>query len=221
MSDVVTRALSDPIFPTIGLALAATVAALWLAAAWWAYRDATRRAGSPFVGLLAAAWIVVSSPFLLPFALAVYTFARPQHTAAEGRSRRLVEELAAQLEEAETVRCSYCQREVDGTWLRCPTCATWLAQPCSKCGGWSEPGLEICPWCGSEDRLEPAVEQLHPLPEAVATPGTRTTPTKRRGRARESGPRDIDVDLGKPRRGLVAAAVAAADRGLRKPARAH
>ena len=93
MSDVIAKALDNPIIPAIGLALAATAGALWVAAAWWAYRDATHRAGSSFVGLLAAGWIVASSPLLLPLSLAVYTLARPQHTAAENRSRRLVAEL--------------------------------------------------------------------------------------------------------------------------------
>src|SRR5438093_5541204 len=133
MTDLVAQVLSNPVIPAIGLSVAATIAALWLAAAWWAYRDATRRAGSPFVGLLAAAWIVVSSPFLLPLALAVYGLARPQQTAAEWRSRRLAAELVDQLEAAEGTRCPTCRLAADPTWLRCPSCSTWLAQPCARC----------------------------------------------------------------------------------------
>src|SRR5436190_23608090 len=98
MTDIVAKTLESPLIPAAGLAVAGTVTALWLAAAWWAYRDATRRAGSSFAGLLAAAWIVVSSPFMLPLAIAVYSLARPQHTAAQHRSRRLVEELMEQLD---------------------------------------------------------------------------------------------------------------------------
>ncbi len=46
MTDLLAQALSSPIIPAIGLAVGATIVALWLAAAWWAYRDAARRAGS-------------------------------------------------------------------------------------------------------------------------------------------------------------------------------
>ena len=174
MTDLVAKTLSNPLIPAAGLAIAATIGALWLAAAWWAYRDATRRAGSPFVGLLAAAWIVLSSPFLLPLALAVYGFARPQHTAAEHRSRRLIAELVDQLDASAAPRCPTCGLDIDATWLRCPTCATWLAQPCAHCGGWSERDLESCPWCGSEERDAPVVEMQATEPVTVAR--------KRRGR---------------------------------------
>jgi hypothetical protein len=163
MIDLVEQTLDNPLIPAIAMALAGTVSAVWLAAAWWAYRDATRRAGSSFIGLLAAAWIVVSSPFLLPLSLGVYTLARPQHTAAEGRSHRLAAELVEQIEAAGPT-CATCGASVESIWLRCPTCASWLAQPCASCGRWSEPSLEICPWCGSEDRDEPVVETFRPAP---------------------------------------------------------
>jgi hypothetical protein len=163
MTEIVAQTLSNPVIPAIGLAVGATIAALWLAAAWWAYRDAARRAGSPYAGLLAAAWIVLSSPFLLPLSIAVYSFARPQHTAAERRSLRLVAELVDQLDAADGERCPSCRLTVDSAWLRCPSCTTWLAQPCAHCGGWSDGGLEICPWCGSEERDAPSVEQLQPV----------------------------------------------------------
>ena len=189
MSDVVAQVLNNPVIPAIGLSVAATFAALWLAAAWWTYRDATRRAGSSFIGLLAAAWIVVSSPFLLPFSLAVYTLARPQQTAAEGRSRRLAAELVDQLEAAAGTRCPGCRVSVDPTWLRCPTCSTWLAQPCARCGGWSERELDVCPWCGSEERNEPTVEMLQTDTAPAIPRKHRRRPGKREQAALERDPR--------------------------------
>src|SRR5690242_11719577 len=98
MTDFVAHALDNPIFPAIGLAVAATVCALWIAGAWWAYRDATWRTGSTVLGMAAAGWVLLSTPLLLPLSLGVYAFARPQRTAAQGRSTRLVEELVAQLD---------------------------------------------------------------------------------------------------------------------------
>jgi hypothetical protein len=200
MIDFVAQALSNPIIPAVGLAVAATVGALWLAAAWWAYRDAARRTGTPFAGLLAAAWIVVSSPFLLPLALAVYGLARPQQTAAEKRSTRLVVELVDQLE-ADGERCPSCRLDVDPTWLRCPSCATWLAQPCASCGGWSDRNLEICPLCGSEDRAAPAVDPLEPASvEPLQPVPVMDAPRKRRGRGSRRAAQEAQQDLRLPRR---------------------
>lgn len=168
MTDIVANALDNPIFPAIGLALASTAGALWVAGAWWAYRDATWRTGSTFLALLAAGWIVISSPLLLPLSLGVYALARPQHTAAEGRSRRLVEELVETLDAEAGGACPRCAAPIEAEWLRCPACAAWLAAPCSHCGGWSDRDLEICPWCGSEGREQPVVEP--PSTGAVEAP---------------------------------------------------
>ena len=204
MSDLLAEVLSNPIIPAIGMAVGATGVALWLAAAWWAYRDAARRAGSPYVGLLASAWIVLSSPFLLPLSLAVYGMARPQHTAAEHRSRRLVAQLVDQLEAADGERCPSCRSIIDPTWLRCPTCAIWLAQPCSHCGGWSEHGLEICPWCGSDGLDAPSVVELQPV-------GVVAEPRKRPRRpSRRQAPSGEPRDLRQPRRVAAMAGARAA-----------
>ena len=156
MTDILSHAFDNPIFPAIGLALGATAGALWIAAAWWAYRDAAWRTGSPWLGMVAAGWIVLSSPLLVPLSVGVYTLIRPQHTAAEGRSRRLVEELVERLD-ADGRACPACASAIDAGWLRCPACSTWLAAPCAHCATWSDIGLEICPWCGSDQRELPDV----------------------------------------------------------------
>lgn len=177
MIDIVAKALDNPIFPAIGLGVASTVGALWVAAAWWAYRDASWRTGSSVLGMVAAGWIVLSTPLLLPLSLGVYTLARPQHTAAQGRSRRLVEELVAQLDATDPGSCPGCRASIDAAWLRCPRCSTWLAQPCAHCGGWSDRDLSICPWCGSEERGAPAVEERRPAAAiAVARKSRRRPP---------------------------------------------
>jgi RNA polymerase subunit RPABC4/transcription elongation factor Spt4 len=179
MTEILKQALDNPIFPAIGLALAATAGALWVAAAWWAYRDASWRTGSSILGLGAAAWIVVSSPLLLPLSLGVYVLARPQQTAAQGRSRRLVEELVAQLDTADAGSCPGCDAAIDPDWLRCPACSTWLAQPCAHCGGWSARDLAVCPWCGSEERGIPAVEERQPVAASAVPRKTRRRQTRR------------------------------------------
>jgi hypothetical protein len=162
ISDSISDFLSDPTVTAVGAAMAAALVALWLAAAWWAYSDAGRRTDSTLAALVAAGWIIVSTPLLVPFALAIYSFARPQQTAAEGRTRHLAAELVDEMGSSAGPGCPACGTPSDPSWLRCPACATWLASPCAGCGSWSTPTLSLCPFCGSEDRMEPAVEMLEP-----------------------------------------------------------
>lgn len=159
MDDVIADVLNDPAVTALGTAIAGAMVALWVAAAWWAFTDATRRTGSTFTPLVAAGWIVLSTPLLLPLSLAVYAFARPQQSAAEGRSRRLAAELVDEMHTpAEFDACPACASPADPAWVRCPACSTWLAAPCAHCGEWSARTLEACPWCGAEDRATPSVE---------------------------------------------------------------
>ena len=165
MTDILDQILANPAVSALGSALAIAAIALWLAAAWWAYSDASHRTESTLAAFLAASWIVLSTPLLLPLSLLIYTFARPQVTAGDQRTRALVRELGESAADAEM--CPACGRVVETGWLRCPECTTWLAAPCADCASWSDPRLEICPWCGSEDREVPSVVPL--APRSVAT----------------------------------------------------
>jgi double zinc ribbon protein len=182
VNDVLGQILADPLVTTIGGAIVVGAIALWVAAAWWAYADAVHRTGSVPAALLVAAWIVVSTPLLLPLSLPIYALVRPHESASERRTRRLAAELAGVLEEAAGPHCFSCGIEVDPAWHRCPSCTTWLSRPCASCGTWSDRTLEICPYCGGEDRTEPAIETLEPA--AVAARRDRRS----RRRARPVGP---------------------------------
>ena len=166
MNEIFDQVLADPTVTAIGGAIGAALVALWLAAAWWAYTDAVRRTDSTPAAMLVAAWIVVSTPLFVPLALAVYALARPQHSAAEHRTRRLAEELVDALDEIASADCPSCDGTVEEGWLRCPSCASWLALPCSLCGTWSDRTLAVCPYCGGEERGEAAVEALDPAASA-------------------------------------------------------
>lgn len=181
VTEIFDQVLADPTVTAIGGAIGAALVALWLAAAWWAYTDAARRTDNTPAAMLAAAWIVVSTPLFVPFALAVYALARPQHSAAEHRTRRLAGELVDALEEMASTACPRCGTAVEEGWLRCPTCAGWLALPCALCGSWSDRSLAVCPYCGGEDRGEAAVEAIEP----AAAHGR---PRKGRRRLRAIGP---------------------------------
>jgi hypothetical protein len=157
------QVLADPTVTAIGGAVGAALVALWLAAAWWAYTDAARRTDSTPAAMLAAAWVVVSTPIFMPFALAVYALARPQHSAAEHRTLRFATELVDALEELASAGCPGCGSAVEDGWLRCPSCAGWLALPCTQCESWSDRSLAVCPYCGGEQRGPAAVEALEPV----------------------------------------------------------
>jgi len=175
MSDLIAQTLSNPAIGALGMAIALAAGALWLAGAWWAYADATRRAESSLAGFVAAGWIILSTPLLLPLSLAVYAFTRPQVTRADQRTRALARELTLA---PDRPTCATCAEPVDAAWLRCPTCSSWLAAPCSDCGGWSDASLEICPLCGSEDRDAPFVEGATGSTSAVARRNRRRLPTR-------------------------------------------
>ncbi len=161
-ADAFAGFLADPTVTAVGGAIGAALVALWVAAAWWAYADAARRTESTLASLIAASWIIVSTPLLVPFSLAIYSLARPQQTAADARTRPLAEALVDEMEASAAGSCPACSLAVEPGWLRCPSCATWLALPCTGCGTWSDPILDACPFCGSEVRDEPAVLALEP-----------------------------------------------------------
>lgn len=166
MSDLIAETIANPMVSAVGTALVLAGVALWIVAAWWAYRDAARRSESTAAALLAAAWIILSTPLLLPLALGVYAVARPQTTAAEHRAQSLVAALSAAA--VDGLSCPECASRTEPAWLRCPRCASWLSAPCTSCAEWSPAGLEICPFCGGEGQEVPAVLQPEPLPLSAA-----------------------------------------------------
>lgn len=173
IADIFAEVLANPLVSTGTTLLGIVLLALWLAAAWWAYQDAARRSESTLVAFIAAGWIIISTPLMLPVALAIYSFARPQVTAADRRARSLARELSAVMDGP---ACPSCRRSIDSSWLRCPACAVWLAVPCRRCGEWAAGDLEACPYCGSEEHAAPVVERdvrpaLPVAPDVAVRPG--------------------------------------------------
>ena len=154
VANILSDFFASPLVSAAVFALGVGAIGLWLAAAWWTYTDAGRRTESSVLAALAAGWIVVSTPFLLPLSMAIYRAARPQVAAADARAERLAINLS---EEAVAASCPQCASRIEPGWLRCPRCTAWLAAPCRACGQWTDPTFDICPLCGSEEHLEPRV----------------------------------------------------------------
>ncbi|HSO29015.1 MAG TPA: zinc ribbon domain-containing protein [Candidatus Sulfomarinibacteraceae bacterium] len=147
---------------------------LWLAAAYWAFRDMQLRSENPIVPYLASAFIIVFTPIGFPLAIFAYRIVRPQERIGEIYERNLAEE--AMLAEIEAIRhCPSCDRRVDAGWIICPTCRTRLNRVCPNCMKLVGLDWSLCAWCGKDfERLEGAVAPTAavraPVREALPEP---------------------------------------------------
>lgn len=209
MTELIGEVLANPFVSTLLLGIAAAVVGLWLAASWWAYRDASRRVRGELPPYLAATWIFLSGPVLLPLSVAVYTLVRPQETAGDRRTR----ELLAGMDEhdADHLACPACGADVDPDWVRCPDCAAWTVRRCGRCDRPAPLDAGICPWCawvpGEPTDVEPArpfevdvpaaalarppviARSRAPRPVVIAMPRTPAVPARGAGRSRAPGVR--------------------------------
>ncbi len=148
-------------------AIALYVIVLWLATAYWAFRDLQSRTENPIAPYLAAAFIIVLTPFFFLFAALLYRIVRPQERIGESYERNLAEE--ALLNEVEAVvHCPTCARRVKDEWIICPTCRTRLQRVCPNCSRLVGLDWSICAWCGRDfERREAAAAPtgvVEPLP---------------------------------------------------------
>jgi RNA polymerase subunit RPABC4/transcription elongation factor Spt4 len=126
-----------------GLAgLGSFVAALWLAAVIWTFRDMRARSRDILAALLAALLVAVLN---LP-ALLIYLILRPRETLAEQYERALQEEALLQQIETKLV-CAGCNRPSQPDWQVCPHCMTILRKACAQCGRALDLNWNVCPYC--------------------------------------------------------------------------
>jgi RNA polymerase subunit RPABC4/transcription elongation factor Spt4 len=167
--------------PVVHLALQATVVyviILWLAAAYWAFRDMQLRAENPILPYFAASLIIIFTPIFFPLAVFAYRIVRPQEKIGEVYERNLAEE--ALLAEVEAIKsCPTCGRRTNEEWIICPTCRTRLNRVCPNCSRLVGLDWSLCAWCGKDfERREvaamqalPSVEQPGRLVSGQAQPG--------------------------------------------------
>src|SRR3954465_7675020 len=114
---------SQPVVRTVFAAVGIYIVIVWLAAAYWVFRDLRRRTDNPVLPYVAAGGVIVASPLLFVFALLVYRIVRPASTFADRREAQLEDRLT-QLDMASIVACPTCAAMVEEEWLACPRCRT-------------------------------------------------------------------------------------------------
>ena len=166
-ADSVGAFFNDASVQLVLRAIAFYVVVVWLAAAYWAYRDLQTRTANPIAPYLAAALIILFTPVLFPFGLVLYRIRRPSETVAETNERALAEE--AMLVEVEAQpHCANCARRVHTDWIICPTCRNRLRRVCPNCSRLVELDWSLCAWCGKDfERPEVLREVLAPAPRAA------------------------------------------------------
>jgi RNA polymerase subunit RPABC4/transcription elongation factor Spt4 len=145
---------------------------LWIASAYWAFRDMQQRSDNAILPYLVAAGVILFTPFLFFLAVWVYKIIRPHEKIGEVWERNLAEE--ALLNEVEAVRhCPTCERRVDEEWIICPSCRTRLNRVCPNCSRLVGLDWSLCAWCGKdfERREVVAAGMLQPLPSATEQTG--------------------------------------------------
>lgn len=138
--------------PLVQLGIQATgiyIVIIWLASAYWAFRDMQGRSANPVVPYLAAGLVIAFTPIFFLFGILVYRIVRPQERLGEAYERSLAEEaLIAEIEQIE--HCATCGRKVNEDWIICPTCRTRLKRVCPHCSKLVGLDWSLCAWCGRD-----------------------------------------------------------------------
>jgi RNA polymerase subunit RPABC4/transcription elongation factor Spt4 len=133
----------------VGLvALVGYIAVLWVATAFFVWRDARRRSPSTTFQLLALLLGFVP-PFLGPL---VYLVIRPPRTIDEERALDLEEQSLLDIDkDAIPMRpCPSCGKEIEVDFIVCPHCRTQFARRCNSCDRVLRLGWGVCPYCAEE-----------------------------------------------------------------------
>lgn len=156
--------VNNPIVQLGVRAVLVYIVLIWLATAWWAFRDMQHRTSNPIAPFLAAGLIVLFTPALFIFAILLYRIVRPKEAVAVANERALAEE--AMMAEIEArPHCANCSRAVHEEWIICPSCRNRLRRVCPTCSRLVELDWSLCAWCGKDfDRQEAQIPAYVPGP---------------------------------------------------------
>ncbi len=147
---------------------------LWIAAAYWAFRDMQGRSDNAIAPYLAATFVIAFTPILFPLAIFTYRIVRPHERIGDVYERNLAEE--AMLAEIEAIpHCPSCDRRVDPAWIICPTCRTRLNRVCPNCSRLVGLDWSLCAWCGREFERHDAIAASSAAP-IVSLPSREALP---------------------------------------------
>ncbi len=130
------------------VAVAGYVAVLWVATAYFVWRDARRRSASPSFQLFA-----LLLGFVPPFLGAlVYLVVRPPRTLDEERAYALEEQSLLELDSDPVALrpCPSCGKDIEAEFIVCPYCRTQFARRCHGCDRILRLGWAVCPYCAEE-----------------------------------------------------------------------
>jgi len=147
----VTDFFKSPTWHFITLMFFFLVVVLWLACAYWVFKDARRRIDDKIILTVA----VLTGLVFGPLGLIIYAIVRPPELLTDRDSRELEMQMMEQRVQEES-RCSFCKTPVRDDYLVCPTCARRLRSTCAQCGKPLEPSWRVCPYCEADVRGAPA-----------------------------------------------------------------
>ena len=181
---------SSPVVQFVVYSILAYLVVLWLASAYWVFRDMQQRTENAILPYLAASLVIVFLP-VFPLAIFVYKIIRPHEKIGEVYERNLAEE--ALLAEVESIKsCPTCARRVNDEWIICPTCRTRLNRVCPNCSRLVGLDWSLCAWCGKDfERPATAISASAPRPAPIS-PLPSGDDTDRLGRP--GSPFDIEDD---------------------------
>ena len=177
IGDALGDVFSSPVLQLGIRALGVYLVILWLATAYWAYRDMQQRSDNAILPYLASAGIILFTPVFFVLGVWVYKIVRPHEKIGEVWERNLAEE--ALLAEVEAIHhCPTCERRIDDEWIICPTCRTRLNRVCPNCSRLVGLDWSLCAWCGKdfERRDVAAAATIEPLPAGLEPTGRLSAP---------------------------------------------
>jgi RNA polymerase subunit RPABC4/transcription elongation factor Spt4 len=156
IGDALGGVFSSPILQLGIRAIGIYLVILWLATAYWAFRDMQQRSDNVILPYLASAGIILFTPVFFVLGVWVYKIVRPHEKIGEVWERNLAEE--ALLAEVESIHhCPTCERRIDDEWIICPTCRTRLNRVCPNCSRLVGLDWSLCAWCGKDFERRPVV----------------------------------------------------------------
>ncbi len=175
IGDQFAEILESDAFQAVIYVIVAYIVLIWLASAFWAYRDMRLRSASAITPYVAALAIIIFTPIFFLFGLLIYRIVRPKETIGEVNERALAEE-AMMAEVASHSHCANCERPVHEDWIICPTCRNRLRRVCPNCEHLIELDWTLWAWCGKDFERAEAAATTAFMPSARPVPRPQQQP---------------------------------------------